>query len=114
MSSELMDFGQGAASGATAGSYFGPWGAAIGGVAGGAISLFGGAEQRGLERKNNQMYFQQQAQGMQLNRLQLSQAMRENRAAKESERKKKVFNQMLGQWFKDNYAKQSTPAMGGI
>lgn len=111
MSSELMDFGQGAASGAAAGSYFGPWGAAIGGVAGGAISLFGNSETRSNERKNNSIYFRQEQQGLKLRDAQISQMRRESRAAKEAEQKKKVFGQMLGQWFKDNYAKQQT---GGI
>ncbi len=111
MSNGLLDFGQGAASGASAGSSFGPWGAAAGGALGGAISLFGNSENRANEAKNNRLYFQQEQQGMRLQDAKISQMRRESRAAKEAEQKKKVFGQMLGQWFKDNYAKQQT---GGI
>lgn len=111
MSNGLLDFGQGAASGASAGSSFGPYGAAAGGILGGAISLFGNADNRRNEAKNNSIYFRQEQQGLKLRDAQISQMRRESRAAKEADQKKKVFGQMLGQWFKDNYAKQQT---GGI
>lgn len=41
MSGSFSQVGQGAAGGAMAGAAFGPWGAAIGGVAGGALAYFG-------------------------------------------------------------------------
>ena len=55
MSSLQRGFG-GAASGAAAGAAFGPWGAGIGGVAGGLLGLFGGGDDDAAQ----QQYQQQQ------------------------------------------------------
>ena len=98
----LLDFGSGALTGATTGfklSGGNPWATGGGALAGGLLSLFGGSEQRGLERQANRQSLAQGQQSLRLGDLQISQAMREDRAAREAEQRRKMFGQLLGQWF---------------
>lgn len=98
----LLDFGTGALSGAETGykvSKGNPYvtAAAAGGM--GLISLFGGASQRRQEREMNRLAMASGKQQLKLNEFSISQAMREDRSAREKEAKRKMFGQMLGQWF---------------
>lgn len=50
---------KGAVGGAAVGSAFGPWGAGIGGVAGGLLGLFGGDDEASAPQPTNLPYFEQ-------------------------------------------------------
>ena len=102
MANALLDFGQGAMSGATAGataSGGNPYVAAGGAVLGGAISLFGGASERRLESRMNKMSLRSMGQNLEMGDMNLREARRADKYAREMEKKKKMFGEMLGQYF---------------
>lgn len=100
--SGLLDFGTGALTGADTGykvSGGNPLvtGAAAAGM--GLISLFGGASDRRMEREANRLGLTQGRQTIRLNDMAIRQAAREDKMAREKEKKRQMFGQMLGQWF---------------
>lgn len=102
MSNALLDLGTGALSGAKAGfelSGGNPYATAAGGLLMGGISLFGGAEQRGLERRANKQALAMGKQDMRLKDLTIAQAMRQDKAERDAESRRKMFGEMLGRWF---------------
>lgn len=100
MDDGLADFGtgafQGGATGAAIGSYAGPYGTAIGAgvgaLAGGALSYFGGAQDRRDRARNNKNEFA-------LQDLQISEAKRARELELQRQRRMKQFGQLLGQYF---------------
>jgi hypothetical protein len=105
--SGLLDFGTGVLAGSESGyktSGGNPYVTAGMGLFGGAVSLFGGAEQRGLEREINQLSMAQGKQQLRLNEFSLAQARREERKMRQAEERRKQFGTMLSAYFQSKAA----------
>lgn len=99
----LADFGTGAFSGGTVGAKVSggnPYATAGGAVLGGALSFFGGADQRKTEKAFNKKSLAQMDQDLELGDLNIAETRRKR--AEEIARKEQMkrFGQMLGDYFK--------------
>jgi hypothetical protein len=98
----LMDFGTGAMAGGTAGakaSGGNPYAAGAGALALGALSYFGGASQRKLEKKNNKLALAGMEQDLELGELNISETKRQRALDMEARKKKETFGKLLAQYF---------------
>jgi hypothetical protein len=98
----LMDFGTGGLKGGEAGykaSGGNPWVAGGSALALGALSYFGGASQRNLEKKSNALSLRGMEQDLELGDLNLSEVRRKKAMDLEAQKKKQMFGEMLAQYF---------------
>lgn len=98
----LMDFGEGFLSGGMAGAKMSggnPVATGLGAVGMGALSYFGGASNRRLEKKVNQKSMLQMDQDLELGEFKLSEARMERQRQAEEKKKKETFGKLLAQYF---------------
>ncbi|HLP29760.1 MAG TPA: hypothetical protein VK465_08705 [Fibrobacteria bacterium] len=98
----LMDFGGGAFAGGLAGakaSGGNPYAIAGGAIAMGAMSYFGGAPQRRLEKKVNKLQVRGMEQDLELGDFQLSEGRRQRARDLEAQARKETFGRLLGEYF---------------
>lgn len=98
----LLDFGTGAMQGAATGGKLSgnnPWAIGAGGLALGALSYFGGASQRRMEKKANALSMRGMEQDLELGEFNLSAARRADKEERERKARQQTFGKLLGQYF---------------
>jgi hypothetical protein len=98
----LLDFGQGLFSGAKTGHDVGggnPWVTGASALTMGALSYFGGASQRNMERKANKLAIAGMEQDLELGEFNLSGVRRADRDARERKKRQETFGRLLGEYF---------------
>lgn len=98
----LLDFGSGLFSGAKTGHDVGggnPWVTGAGAVTLGALSYFGGASQRRMERKSNKLALAGMEQDLELGEMNLSASRRADKEERERKKRKETFGKLLGEYF---------------
>jgi hypothetical protein len=98
----LLDFGGGALEGGIGAAKMSggnPFVTAAGALGLGAISYFGGAPQRRLERKANKLSLKGMEQDLELGEFNLAAARRADKAEREAKKRKEMFGRLMGQYF---------------
>jgi hypothetical protein len=98
----LLDFGEGFFSGGTMGAKMSGGNPLVTGASAlgmGALSYFGGAPQRRLEKKANSLTLAGMEQDLELGEMSVSKARRAEQAEREAKRRKETFGRLLGQYF---------------
>jgi hypothetical protein len=76
-----------------------PYAIAGGALAMGTVSYFGGASQRKLEKKANDLSLQSMEQDLTLGDLNISETRRNRAKSLDADKKKQMFGQMLAEYF---------------
>lgn len=98
----LLDFGSGAMEGGLAGAKMSGGNPFVTGASAlglGALSYFGGAPQRRMEKRANAMSLRGMEQDLELGELNIAATRRADRAEREAKKKKEMFGKLLGQYF---------------
>lgn len=98
----LMDFGSGAFQGGVAGakaSGGNPYATAAGALGLGALSYFGGAPQRRLEKKANALSIKGMEQDLEMGEFNLGESRRKKSYEVEQKRRQEDFGRLLKQYF---------------
>ena len=98
----LLDFGEGFISGGTAGAKMSggnPYATGAAALGMGALSYFGGASNRRLEKQVNEKSLRQMDQDLELGEFSLGQARRADKDAREKKKRQETFGKLLAQYF---------------